>query len=123
MHFCGVLPCRARLFGLGTPIHVEQFRVLTLAECSKLPYAAAALKLYEESTDAAGAASKDTASDDETDAAAIAGLAPSAHPAEGARPALQGAGKDRVPGMGGFHHGAGEVRGLNHGVLDPNPAA
>ena len=55
--------------------------MLTLAECSKLPYAAAALKLYEESTEASGAASRDTVSDDDTDAAAIARLAPSAQTA------------------------------------------
>ena len=88
--------CLAELtpHGSGTILHVEQFRVMTLDECSKLPYAEAALKLYEESISAAGAVSKDAVSDNETDAAAIADLAPNAHPAGGARPALRRAGED-----------------------------
>ena len=88
---------------------------MTLDECSKLPYAEVALKLYEESIGAAGAVSRDAVSDNETDAAAIAGLATEAHPSGGARLALPRASEDRVPGTGGFLRRDGEVHGLNAG--------
>ena len=127
MHFCSKSPCdaaalkrRAKVKSADGAIHVNQFRVLTRAEASTLPYATVGMRVFAEAMSGAEGGAPGTPTDAEgAEEAAIAALQ---FPPEPPRDPLGRPGQglsDRGTGLGGAIRASDPAAG----GLDPGLAA